>query len=725
MKMKIAFTMICVTLMTATVFAGAAQLRLSGHEITPGATQKLTVTFNRAGVYDLFLILSGPGGRFNCLKPDGAFASAKKAVPFLKGIKVRKPGKIELHSWRVVDLAPATYRWSVVLTRTGAGLLDKTNRLGLDTRSFRVKKESATGIFSELREPSSRHGNGRGLAGALDFTKKSGKGYGGPGHLALDKAEADGETGSSPARRRAGKTKAMADEKERCEAMPPGSPARPASWEKNVAASGPAPGKFRLPKADYSRKTSLTAQGQSRTLTAGQSDDNKDFKSFISFLRRRNRPQVMAMDVSQRRFITVLDSRGRHVPNADVEIVCGNDIVYTGRTYANGQTMFCPSAVDKLQQGKTRFIVSVRKGMLESQYDFEVQVVKEPGLKNLFDPASLPRPTPPMDMPHPVIPLYRKGLEAKDRLAVAGAAKRAAAVDETRAPTIGRLDWLEDSGDSSEQETTGETVERKPAEKAVGDWILRLPATVTPTRPHLDLVFQIDTTGSMGDEIRSIQTTLDSVAARIDDMTPRPLVRWGLVLYGDKGDVYTVRRYGFTNDTAVFRKRIMNIQMTGGGDTPEAALEGLDAAISHMEWDTGNAIRLIFLISDAPPHLDYGRPYTYVGKMKEAISKGIKIYPVAASGLNKQGEYIYRQLAQATMGRFLFITYGAGTRAGGPAGKTPHEVRQPQKRNNLDDIIVQTVGSELKNWTSPEFYIAGSSDTQMEHTIPGEEGELF
>ena len=37
--------------------------------------------------------------------------------------------------------------------------------------------------------------------------------------------------------------------------------------------------------------------------------------------------------------------------------------------------------------------------------------------------------------------------------------------------------------------------------------------------------------------------------------------------------------------------------------------------------------------------------------------KGIKIFSVGASGLDKQGEYIQRQMAQYTGGKFVFLTY--------------------------------------------------------------------
>ena len=66
----------------------------------------------------------------------------------------------------------------------------------------------------------------------------------------------------------------------------------------------------------------------------------------------------------------------------------------------------------------------------------------------------------------------------------------------------------------------------------------------------------------------------------------------------------------------------------------------------------------MFLIADAPPHLDYEDDYDYAVEMQGAAGRGIKIFPIASSGLDVQGEYIFRQIALHTMGRFIFILYG-------------------------------------------------------------------
>ena len=94
----------------------------------------------------------------------------------------------------------------------------------------------------------------------------------------------------------------------------------------------------------------------------------------------------------------------------------------------------------------------------------------------------------------------------------------------------------------------------------------------------------------------------------------------------------------------------------GGNDYPESLNQALHEAVNDASWRE-NAIRLTFLIADAPPHLDYPQDEDYAADMVRAREKGIKIFSVASSGLDDQGEYIFRQIAQQTMGNFLFILY--------------------------------------------------------------------
>ncbi|NOR89733.1 MAG: hypothetical protein GQ524_05720, partial [Anaerolineales bacterium] len=110
------------------------------------------------------------------------------------------------------------------------------------------------------------------------------------------------------------------------------------------------------------------------------------------------------------------------------------------------------------------------------------------------------------------------------------------------------------------------------------------------------------------------------------------------------------------------------------------------------EWRVEETVSLIFLIADAPPHLDYSQDYDYAQEIFNATEDGIKIFPLASSGLDDQGEYIFRQLAQITAGKFLFLTYGAG---GGPGDDTTHHV-DDYSVLSLDDLVVKVVEEELE-----------------------------
>jgi len=100
------------------------------------------------------------------------------------------------------------------------------------------------------------------------------------------------------------------------------------------------------------------------------------------------------------------------------------------------------------------------------------------------------------------------------------------------------------------------------------------------------------------------------------------------------------------------------------------------------------------LVADAPPHLDYGGPQ-YDSDMQAALAKGIKLFAVGASGLDPVGEYIFRQMAQYTAGRFVFLTYrDAGDPGSGPGAQTAHDVRQYSVQT-LDRLVVRLVGEEL------------------------------
>ena len=207
----------------------------------------------------------------------------------------------------------------------------------------------------------------------------------------------------------------------------------------------------------------------------------------------------------------------------------------------------------------------------------------------------------------------------------------------------------------------------------------------------LDVVFLIDSTGSMADEIFRIKATLESIAMQVSNLPSNPSLRFGMVSYRDRGDEYVTQIYPFDGNVQRFSETIRNVQAGGGDDYPESLNQALHEAVNDMGW-RDNAIRLVFLIADAPPHLDYPQDENYATEMVRAQEKGIKVFSVASSGLDKQGEYIFRQIAQQTMGKFLFILYATGP---GGSLETSHDVEQ-YSIDRLDSLIVQLIEEELE-----------------------------
>lgn len=223
---------------------------------------------------------------------------------------------------------------------------------------------------------------------------------------------------------------------------------------------------------------------------------------------------------------------------------------------------------------------------------------------------------------------------------------------------------------------------------------LQVGGSAAPARTPLDLVFLVDATGSMGDEIDKLRTSMQSIADRIARLPGGVDLCLGLVAYRDLGDEYVTRRYDLTGELAAFRRVLGGLRADGGGDEPEALDEALHETVHGVSWRGPGTSRLVILIGDAPPQLRPGvAPYDQ--SAAAALARGIKVHAVGASGLSRQGETTFRSIAQQTGGRFVFLTYADAARPGrGPGTETPHDVRDYGVAD-LDELIVRLVREEV------------------------------
>ncbi len=215
----------------------------------------------------------------------------------------------------------------------------------------------------------------------------------------------------------------------------------------------------------------------------------------------------------------------------------------------------------------------------------------------------------------------------------------------------------------------------------------------------LDLLFIMDTTGSMGEEIQRLKATIEIINLNLSSLAVRPQVRYGLVLYKDRGDEYVTRVVPLTADLAGFQVELNKVEADGGGDTPEDLQSALEEAMA-LDWNR-KGIRLSFVITDAPPHLDYPRSYTYLQAAEAARAQGIRLYTVGTGGLDLMGEFILRQLSQQTGARYIFLTYGeTGESEGAQPGSVSHHTGANFQTDKLEAIIIRFAREELSYLTN-------------------------
>ena len=86
---------------------------------------------------------------------------------------------------------------------------------------------------------------------------------------------------------------------------------------------------------------------------------------------------------------------------------------------------------------------------------------------------------------------------------------------------------------------------------------------------------------------------------------------------------------------------------------------GLAAAFGRQTWSEGDAVRVLVVIADAPPQ-SYQTSFTYVQAMREASRRGIRLLPVAASGADREVEFLFRAMATVTGAPYTYLTDESG-----------------------------------------------------------------
>lgn len=253
--------------------------------------------------------------------------------------------------------------------------------------------------------------------------------------------------------------------------------------------------------------------------------------------------------------------------------------------------------------------------------------------------------------------------------------------------TAGAL-YLARGQQAAQRRTTTATV-RTDGTTTTGDPRTQSPAT---ERAKIDVVFALDTTGSMHGLLEGAKRHIWAIAGRIAAGQPRPDLRIGLVGYRDHGDAYVTRHYDLTGDLDDVYAHLRLYRADGGGDTPEHVNGALQVAIDRMSWRQGSKVlRLVFLVGDAPPH--EGRDGLHSSVLAQrARERGITINAVRCGSLAST-EQAWRRLAGSTSGMYASIRQDGGMLT----LTTPHDGRLAELNRKLSATFLASGDAALKN----------------------------
>lgn len=179
-------------------------------------------------------------------------------------------------------------------------------------------------------------------------------------------------------------------------------------------------------------------------------------------------------------------------------------------------------------------------------------------------------------------------------------------------------------------------------------------------KPKIDVVFVLDTTGSMNGLIQTAKEKIWSIATTMASAQPTPEIRIGLVGYRDRGDQYVTRVVDLSSDLDSVYAELMDFRADGGGDTPESVNKALYDAVHGMSWSQDDqAYRAVFLVGDAPPHMDYQDDVKYPQVVAAAEARGIIVNSVQCGGIPETAAP-WQQIANLGGGTYFQVEQAGG-----------------------------------------------------------------
>ncbi|MBL1431453.1 MAG: hypothetical protein COA60_008110 [Robiginitomaculum sp.] len=197
---------------------------------------------------------------------------------------------------------------------------------------------------------------------------------------------------------------------------------------------------------------------------------------------------------------------------------------------------------------------------------------------------------------------------------------------------------------------------------AIATMAINTPAEASSRYEKVEVAFVLDTTGSMSGLIEGAKQKIWSIANEIIDVEEdsQTKVSFALIGYRDRGDAYVTKSYDMTDDIHGIYGNLLQFQAKGGGDRPESVNQALYEAVNDLSWSSdGKTLRMVFLVGDAPPHMDYDNDIQYPQTARMANNRDIIINTIQA-GRDSETSRIWRTIAKLGQGDYVAIPQDGG-----------------------------------------------------------------
>jgi Mg-chelatase subunit ChlD len=245
------------------------------------------------------------------------------------------------------------------------------------------------------------------------------------------------------------------------------------------------------------------------------------------------------------------------------------------------------------------------------------------------------------------------------------------------------------------------------ASAILGFWqpLVAKTAPTLQSKPRIEVCFVLDTTGSMGGLIEGAKQKIWSIANEMISAQPTPELKLGLIGYRDRGDEYVVKSFSLTDDIDAIYGHLREFQAGGGGDAPESVNEALAEAIHKMPWSgDSKVLKIIFLVGDAPPHMDYPNGPKYPDLCREAAKKDLIINTIQC-GEMAETKPIWQEIAKLSEGSYVGISQSGNV----AVISTPMDKELSRLNERIGTTLIPYGDSKLQAEVHAKYAMAASA----------------